>query len=119
MSKIDVDFGGRLGLILGYLGPPWGGLLALRVAFGRPKLLPKPASRRFFVKKVIFHGILRFPMVFDGFSPPHGPLKVAKSAPRGVLERLGSLFWALDWSLRFGMLFGSVWVSFWVPKCPP
>ena len=108
MSKIDVDFGGRLGIILGYVGPPWGGLLALRVAFGRPKLLPKPASRRFFVEKVIFHGILRFPMVFDGFSPPHGPLKVAKSAPRGVLERLGSCFFALDLLLLFSIVFGSV-----------
>ena len=103
----------------GRLGPPWGGLLALGVAFGRPKLVPKLSSHRLFDKNVNFHGILSFPMVFNGFSLPHGPLKVAKSAPRGVLERLGSCFFAFHWSLRFSMVFGSVWVSFSVPKCPP
>ena len=76
----------------GGLGPPWGSLLALGVALGRLKLVPKPSSPLFFDEKAIFHGILRFPMVLYSFSPPHGPLKVAKSAPRGVLEGLGSFF---------------------------
>ena len=94
------------------LGPPWAGLLGLGVAFGRPKLVPKPSSKRFVVEKWICHGVLRFPMNFDGFSLPHGPTKVRKSAPRGVLEHLGSFFGPLDRSLRFLIVFGSVWVSF-------
>ena len=39
----------------GGLGPPWGGLLALGVALGRLKLVPKPSSQLFFDEKVIFH----------------------------------------------------------------
>ena len=67
------------------LGPPWGGLLALGVAFGRPKFVLKPSSKRFVVENVIFHGILRF-SIFWMFLDPHGPTKVRKSAPRGVLR---------------------------------
>ena len=119
MSKIDVDFDVVFSSFGGRLGPPWGGLLALGVAFGRPKLVPKPSSKRLFVEKVIFHGILCFSMVFDVFGARYNALKVPKIAPRRVFERLGSFFWPLDLSLRFFILFGGVLVPFWMPKCPP
>ena len=96
----------------GGLGPPWGGLLALGVAFGRPKLVPKPSSKRLFVEKVIFHGIMRCSMIFDVFWIRYNALKVPKITPRRVFERLGSFFWPLDLSLRFLILFGWVLVPF-------
>ena len=48
----------------GGLGPPWGGLLALGVALGRPKLVPKPSSQRLFGNKNEFS---RNTTIYNGF----------------------------------------------------